>query len=60
MSGLGYFGIRNPAGPLEVVVAVVGSAVQTAAAPWGCSAAAFGKAELGVGSETLQQTGAGW
>lgn len=47
-------------GPLEVVVAVVGSAVGTAAAPWGCSVVAFGKAELGIGSETLQQTEAGW
>lgn len=59
-SGLGYFGTRSPAGPLEAVVAVVGSAVQTAAAPWGCSVAAFGRAELGIGSETLQQAGVGW
>lgn len=59
MSGLRCFGTRSPAGPSEAVVAVVGSAVETAAAPLGYSAAAFGKAEPGVGSETLQQTGAG-
>ena len=53
MSGLEYFGTKSPAGPLEAVVAVAGSAVQTAAPPWGCSAAAFGRVELGVGSETL-------
>lgn len=33
--------------------------VETAAAPLGCSAAAFGKVELGVDSETLQQIGVG-
>lgn len=52
-SGLVYFGIRSPAGPLKAVVAVVGSAEETAADPWGYSVAVIGKVAVVVGSETL-------
>lgn len=57
---MGYFGTRSPAGLFAAVVAVVDSVELTAAGPWGCFVAAFGKAELGVGFEKLQLTGAGW
>lgn len=52
-----YFEIRNPAGPLEAVLIVVGSAVGTAADPLGCSVAAF---ETAVDFETLKRTEVGW
>lgn len=40
-SGLADFETRNPVRPVEAVVAAVGSAVGTAAAPSGYSVAAF-------------------